>query len=97
MYKIRKNQHKKIIMRNGVPLLEILSDSFFQEQTQFLNIYDFFMKAGHPITCREDINNIPLYVIDQFVSTYTIFLNFEHMQKEATKHFLRNLMKRSYS
>ena len=80
-------------MRNGKPLLEILSETFFQEQTQFLDLYDFFLTAGYQITCNEDIHNLPLDVIDKFVNNYTLFINFEHMQKEAKKHYLRNLMK----
>lgn len=75
-------------MELNVPLSELLSDKFFQENTPYSSFKEF-LSAGwfHPET-QEDIEAIPQPAIDAHVAATTKFKDWHELLQTALQELL---------
>ena len=75
-----------------ISLTELFSSKFFQSHTSFMDLNDFFIKAGYNIQSEADIEAIPQDEIDSFVKLHTKFENFHDLHKHAVAEYLKGAL-----
>ena len=83
---------KNIEAEQTVPLTDILTDSFIQKKTPFLNLTDLFDKAGFKVETNEDLEAIPDEIIDKFIQANSEYKSFQEMLGSAGKEYMSNII-----
>lgn len=83
---------KKVKSNPSVPLTDILTDSFIQKKTPFLNLADLFDKAGFKVESNADLEAIPDEIIDKFIQDNSEFKSFQEMLGAAGKEYMSNII-----
>ena len=87
---------KELSETQSVPLTEIYSDSFFQENTSFQSFQAFLEKGGFTINTEEDLDKIEIEDLDKFTSENTSFKDFKDLKDKAIAEFTTKMLFKNF-
>lgn len=83
----------KLLDINSIAFNELFPDSFIKQQTNSINLNDFFKKSGFIINSKDDFRAIPDEEWEKYIIENTNFKSWNEMQKTAHKIWVKNWLK----
>lgn len=77
----------------SIPLTALFEDAFMSEYTNFQSFSEFLNNGNYSMNLQEDLNSIPEYEFNLYISKNSKFSSWDEMYTTAGNIFLANALK----